>query len=41
MRQHPLGAGAAGAPCPVCNRTDQEDPTDLPAMPPGFVVAKD
>lgn len=25
--------GGAGAPCPVCNRTDQEDPTDLPAMP--------
>ncbi len=30
--------GGAGAPCPVCNRTDPGDPDDVPEMPEGFVV---
>ncbi|MBR0871222.1 hypothetical protein JQ633_12695 [Bradyrhizobium tropiciagri] len=30
--------GGAGAPCPVCNRADGDDPEDVPDMPEGFVV---
>ncbi|MBR0855685.1 hypothetical protein [Bradyrhizobium liaoningense] len=29
--------GGAGVPCPICNRTDVEDPDDIPEMPEGFV----
>jgi hypothetical protein len=32
------GCGGAGAPCPVCNRTDPGDPDDLPEMWEGFVA---
>lgn len=30
--------GGAGAPCPICKRTDPEGPAELPAMPPGFTA---
>jgi hypothetical protein len=30
--------GGAGAPCPVCNRTDPENLDDVPEMPEGFNV---
>lgn len=30
------GCGGAGAPCPVCNKTNPADPDDVPAMPAGF-----
>ena len=28
--------GGAGAPCPNCNKTDLNDPDDVPAMPARF-----
>jgi hypothetical protein len=28
--------GGAGAPCPVCNKVDADDPEAVPAMPAGF-----
>lgn len=30
--------GGAGAPCPICMRTDPEGPAELPAMPEGFTA---
>jgi len=38
LGENTCDCGAAGAPCPTCNRTDPEDPADLPEMPPGFVI---
>lgn len=43
MTAHSLGdsasdCGAAGAPCPTCNRTDPGDPAEVSAMPPGFTI---
>ena len=33
----PVAAGASGAPCPDCNKTNPADPDDVPAMPGGFI----
>jgi hypothetical protein len=30
------GCGAAGAPCPDCNKLDPANPVDVPTMPRGF-----
>jgi hypothetical protein len=38
LGDHACGCGGAGAPCPTCNRTDPDNPNDLPDLPEGFVV---
>lgn len=41
LGDYACNCGAAGAPCPACNRADPADPASVPGMPRGFLIKED